>query len=127
MSELITTLGVKQISAKAKSGTAFATRGLRGSLQSDGTYDLSAIADVGQIVSDVPTSAAGSVFLGAVINTSITIPAVVAAGISPAVGDTAYTAAAGTFSNVINTSGVLIGTWKQIAAAGAVGEIIING
>ena len=125
MADLVTTLFAKEISCNASSSVSF-TRGLRGTLQSDGTYALSSIGDIGQIVANTPTPAAGGAFVGVALNASYKVPAVVAAGITASVGDSAWSAASGTFSNVQNTSGVLMGVWSQIAAAGGVGEIVIS-
>jgi len=121
MAELITTQNVVPITATAKSGVSF-TRGLRGTLYTDGTYDLAGASEVGQIVCDTPTASAGTIFLAAALNGSVSVPFV--ASTTTAVADVLYTAASGKCTNV-STNATRIGICKQAAAGdGVVGELI---
>lgn len=121
MAELNTTLNVVPVTAKASAGVSF-TRGLRGVLESTGTYALAGISEQGQLVADTPTDAAAGYFLGANINGSAAIPAVASEAV--VVGDVAYTAASGKTSKT-STNATRIGIWSQAASAdGVIGTII---
>jgi len=95
-------------------------RGLRCTLNSSGTCDLSAIGVRGDYITavDIPALSAG---VGYPTGGGGKVPAV--ASVAVAVGDPAYSAAAGQFSNV-STGAVLMGKWVLAASgAGVLGEV----
>lgn len=120
MAELATSLHPVHITCKAKANVSF-TRGLRGTIQSDNTYDLSAATERGQVTCETPTESAGGYFLGNNINGSAAIPAVASEAVAP--GDVAYSAASGKTSKT-STNAVRVGMWRTTTAQDALGEII---
>jgi len=123
MAELITTINAVPVTAKAGAGVSF-TRGLRGVLDSSGTYTLAGVGEHGQLVADTPTEAAAGYFLGCALAGGTTIPAVTSESV--VIGEVAYTAASGKFSKT-STSAVRVGMWVQGATAdGALGIIFLD-
>src|SRR6266446_3482846 len=95
-------------------------RGLRCTLNASGTCDLSVIGVRGDFVTavDVPALSPG---IGYATGGGGKVPAV--ASVAVAVGDPAYSAAAGQFSNV-STGAVFMGRWTLAASgAGVLGEV----
>src|SRR6516162_6014504 len=110
MAEMATYIGVIPRTVTAN---AAAVRGTRLTLNSSGTCDAAAITDVGdyialQAIEAAKTGAAASIHGGG------KVPAVASGAV--AVGDPAYTAASGKFSNTSGSSAVLVGKWALAAS-----------
>lgn len=120
MANPITTLGVTPITAKANTAVSF-TRGLRGVINSAGSFDLAGISEVGQIVADTPTDAAAGYFLAASMQESVAIPFVASENVNA--GDVVYTAANGQVSKT-STNATRLGIARTTTTNGTVGSFI---
>lgn len=118
MAEMATYVGIKPRTILANAALG---RGLRVSLNSSGSFDASAITDAGEMVTLTAIEAA-KVGPAVSIHAGGKVPAQATEAV--AVGDPAYTAAAGQFSKTSGSSAVLAGKWS-LAASGAnvLGEI----
>ncbi len=116
MAEMATNIGVQQRTVQANVAIA---RGLRAILNASGTFDVADATVRGDMVAahDIAAAAAGA---GYSLSGGGKVPAVAATTV--AVGDLAYSAAAGKFTNV-STNAVYLGKWALAAAANALGEV----
>lgn len=118
MADIATYTGVTPI-AKTLTNAACA-RGLRVALDSSGTISAAAIGVRGDYVT-MQDGVANQVIEVTPAGTPAKVPAVASEAV--AVGDTAYSAAAGKFSKT-STSAVLMGKWVMAASGdGVLGEV----
>lgn len=115
MSEMATNIG--NVPRTIQANVAIA-RGLRAVLNASGTYDLAGATVRGDMVAseDIAAAKAG----GGYGLQNGKVPAVAATTV--AVGDLAYSAASGQFTNV-STNAVYLGKWALAAAQNALGEV----
>lgn len=118
MAEMATYIGIRPRTILANAALG---RGIRVSLNSSGSCDASAITDAGDFVTLMALEAAKT-GTAASMHGGGKVPAQASEAV--AVGDPAYTAAAGQFSKTSGSSAVLVGKWS-LAASGAsvLGEI----
>jgi hypothetical protein len=117
MAEMATYIGIEPRTINANVAIA---RGLRGTLNSSGTSDLSPIGEVGDMVAlaDIEAAKPGP---AASVHGGGKVPAV--ASEATIVGDLAYSAASGRFSKTA-AGAVAIGRWTLAASgAGVLGEV----
>lgn len=118
MAEMATYVGIEPRTVTAN---AAAVRGIRLTLNSSGTCDAAGITDAGDYVSLAAIEAAKT-GPAVSIHGGGKVPALASEAV--AVGDPAYTAAAGKFSKSSGSSAVLIGKWALAASGdGVLGEI----
>lgn len=119
MAEQATYIGIQPRTIKA--GASPLARGVRVTRASDGTCVVQDATARGDYITI--TAADASTYLEAVsIQGGNKVPALLTSGVTSAVGDLAYTAAAGAFSNV-SASAVLVGRWTTATAASTLGEV----
>ncbi len=116
MAEMATNIGVIPRTIQANVAIA---RGLRAILNASGTFDLAGATVRGDMVAahDIAAAAAGA---GYSLGGGGKVAAVAATTV--AVGDLAYSAANGQFTNV-STNAVYLGKWALAAAQNALGEV----
>jgi len=120
MAEMATYIGIEQRTVTANAAIG---RGLRGTLNSSGTLDLSAIGVAGDYVAlhDIEANKPGA---AASIAGGGKVPAV--ASEATLVGDIAYSAASGQFSKTA-AGAVAVGKWVLAASgAGVLGEVELS-
>jgi hypothetical protein len=121
MADMASYIGIEPRTINA-AGVAIA-RGLRTQLNSSGTHDLAPIGVKGDFVAltDIEANKPGA---AASMNGGGKVPAV--ASVACVVGDLAYSAANGQFSNIA-TGATACGKWTQPASgAGVLGEVELN-
>ena len=120
MAEQATYIGIQPRSVKAN-GTTGMIRGTRVNLQTDNTAIVADATTRGQFVC-ITNSDPATHCVAASIQAGEKVPALAYGAITTAVGDAAYSAAGGAFTNV-STSAILMGRWMTITTGGTLGVV----